>query len=357
MNINNFFAGPAILPKPVLKECVSGIENFAGMGLSILEISHRSDEFVAVIEEARQLVHELLEIPESHAVLFLSGGATLQYTMTTMNLLPINGNCAIVDTGVWASKCIKEVKKMGNVDIVASSAGQNYTYIPSDIKVDAGKHAYLHITTNNTIYGTQYHNIPDVDIPIVADMSSDIFSKPIDISKYGVVYAGAQKNLGPAGTTLVIVRKDLLGKTGRNLQSCLDYQCLIEKESMFNTPPVFPIYVSLLSLRWIKKMGGVNALQKRNTRKAELLYSEIDRNPLFVSNVKQNSRSHMNVCFRSTRETQALDFVQYAEDRGCKGIKGHRSVGGYRASIYNAMDIEGVEQLVSVMQEFEQERG
>lgn len=357
MKMRNFYAGPAILPERVLKECVTGIEDFAGMGLSVLEISHRSDEFVSVIEEARRRVHEVLNIPDDYAVLFLTGGATMQYTMTALNLLPLGGGAAIVDTGVWSSKCIKEVSKLGDLDVVASSSDREYSYIPSKIAVDKKKHTFLHITTNNTIYGTQYKTIPDVDIPLVADMSSDIFSRPIDIERYGVIYAGAQKNLGPAGTTLVIVRKDLLGKTGRTLQSILDYEQHIARDSMLNTPPVFPIYVSLLSLRWIEDMGGVQELEKRNRIKAQLLYEELDRNSLFKCVAEKGSRSLMNVCFKSTNEKATEPFIEYAAERGCKGIKGHRLVGGYRASIYNAMDVEGVQQLVTVMKEFENERG
>ena len=352
----NFFAGPAILPAEVIKEAQEGIENFAGMGLSILEISHRSTQFVEVIEEARNRVKSLLNIGSSHEVLFLTGGASTQFFMAPMNLLPPSGKAAYINTGAWSKKAIHEARLFGEINIVASSEDKGFNYIPKQYEIDPSA-SYLHITTNNTIYGTQFHSIPDVRVPIVGDMSSDIFSREIDINKYDLIYAGAQKNLGPAGTTLVIVRKDALGKTGREIASILDYRSHIAKDSMFNTPPVYAIYVSLLSLRWIEKMGGVSAIAKINDRKAKLIYDELDRNELFIGYAQKADRSKMNVSFTINEASLEETFLTFAEEHGCIGIKGHRSVGGFRASIYNAMPIEGVERLVEVMQDFEKQYG
>ena len=356
MYIHNFSAGPSILPKVVFEEAAKAVHDFTGNGLSILEISHRSKEFIRVMDEAEALVRELLQIPEEYAVLFLSGGASTQFFMVPMNLLASHQKAAYADTGTWASKAIKEATLFGHVDVVASSKEKNYTFIPAEHPVSKD-HVYLHITSNNTIFGTQYHEFPDSDIPLVCDMSSDIFSRPFDISAFDLVYAGAQKNMGPAGTTLVIVKKSVLGKTSRDLPAMLDYRNHIENESMYNTPPVFPIYVSMLVLRWLKKLGGVEAIQKINEEKAGVLYEEIERNPLFFCPVNEKDRSLMNVNFLlHDKEKEAL-FLEHAKTYGCQGIAGHRSVGGFRASIYNAMPLEGVKALVDAMQSFEQKHG
>ncbi len=356
MSVYNFFAGPAILAKEVLEKSQEAIADFAGMGLSILEISHRSKQFVEVLEKAEHGVRDLLDLPQEYAVLFLTGGASSQFFMTAMNILNQNEKAAFIDTGAWSSKSLKEAKLFGHIDVIASSKDKNYSYIPKKYKIDSG-YKYLHITTNNTIFGTQFHKLPDTEVPIVADMSSDIFSRPIDIQRYNIVYAGAQKNLGPAGTTLVIVRKDIVDKVNRTLPTMLNYQTHINKNSAFNTPPVFPIYVSMLSLEWLKEKGGVKSIQKINEQKAKLLYDEIDRNPLFYGTAAKEDRSLMNVCFLPKDENHIPVFIEKATKAGCVGIKGHRSVGGFRASIYNAMPIEGVRHLVQVMQDFEKTYG
>lgn len=347
----NFFAGPAILAQEVIEKASKALINFDDMGLSIMEISHRSPQFTAVINEARTSVKELLNVPDDYEVLFLSGGASSQFFMTAMNLLNDDEQAGYINTGAWSKKAIKEAKYFGDIKIVASSEDKNFSYIPKGYAIDNDL-KYVHLTTNNTIYGTQFHDIPETNVPLVADMSSDIFSRPIDISKFHVIYAGAQKNLGPAGTTLVIVKRDIVNKVNRKLPSMLNYDTHIQKDSMFHTPPVFPIYVSMLSLRWMKEQGGIPAIQKRNVEKANMLYEEIDRNRLFHGNVAKEDRSLMNVCFTATHEEDNESFIKYAEDNNCVGIKGHRSVGGFRASIYNAMPIEGVKKLVEVMQAY-----
>ena len=348
MKVHNFSAGPAILPQSVMKEAAEAVINFQGMGLSILEISHRSPQFVAVMDEAVRLVKELLNVPDNYEVLFLSGGASSQFFMSAMNLLGDHDKAYYVNTGTWSNKAIKEALGFGNVEVLASSQDKKYNFIPKgyDIPTD-GK--YLHITSNNTVAGTQYHEFPTTSMPIVCDMSSDIFSKEIDVSKFGIIYAGAQKNMGPAGATLVIVNKDLLGKIDRKIPTMLDYQTHIDKGSMFNTPPVYPVYVSMLTLRWLKANGGVAAAEKRNKAKAQLIYDEIDRNPFFRGLVAKEDRSLMNVTFETTNPDDYDKFLKAATTANCSGVKGHRSVGGFRASIYNAMDIESVRVLVEVM--------
>ena len=352
MKKHNFYAGPSILSEYTIKNTADAVLNFAGTGLSLLEVSHRGKEFVAVNDEARALVKELLDVPATHEVVFLGGGASLQFCMIPFNLL--KKKAAYIDTGTWASKAIKEAKLFGEVDVVASSADKNYTYIPKSYTV-APDSEYLHFTTNNTIYGTEYHKIPEVSVPLVSDMSSDIFSRPIDVSKYDAIYAGAQKNLAPAGVTIIIVRKDALGHVDRPIPTMLDYNTHIKKDSMFNTPPVLPIFSALQTLKWYKQQGGVKVLQKKNQEKAAVLYDEIDRNKLFRGTVATEDRSLMNVCFVMNDEYKELEkeFADFAAAAGMVGIKGHRSVGGFRASLYNAMPIESVKALVQTMKEFE----
>lgn len=353
---HNFFAGPAILPAPVLEQAAAAVQEFAGMGLSILEISHRSKQYVAVLDEAVASTKELLNLPDNYEVLFLTGGASSQFFMTAMNLLPQNAKAAYVNTGTWSTKAIKEAKFFGDVTEIASSAEKGFNYIPKGYDVPSDL-TYLHLTSNNTIYGTQMQEFPDVATPIVCDMSSDIFSRPLDIQKFGLIYAGAQKNLGPAGTTLVIVNKDLLGKVERVLPTMLDYRTHIAKNSSFNTPPAYPIYVCMLTMRWLKENGGVAAMEKLNDKKAALLYGEIDRNGLFQGYAAKEDRSKMNVTFTMTNADQQQAFLDMAAEADCVGLKGHRSVGGLRASTYNALPYESVEVLVEVMKEFERTQG
>lgn len=349
----NFSAGPSILPQYTFDKCNEALNNFEGTGLSLIEVSHRGKEFVKVLAEAKSLVKELLSVPETHEVLFLHGGASMQFCMIPYNLLGQNQTAAYLDTGVWSSKAIKEAMIFGDVKIVGSSADKNYSYIPKNEGL-TGDEAYLHITSNNTIYGTQLHeNIETNGVPLVCDMSSDIFSHRIDVSKYDLIYAGAQKNLGPAGVCLVIIKKDILGKVDRQIPSMLDYQKHIDGESMFNTPPVFAIYASLQTLKWIKQEGGVIEMEKRNLLKSRMLYAEIDRNTLFETTVNPKNVSLMNVCFVPKVDSHLEEFLKFSSEKGISGIKGHRLVGGFRASIYNAMSIEGVEKLVEVMKEFE----
>jgi phosphoserine aminotransferase len=353
MKKHNFYAGPSILPEFTKEKTAEAIMNFAGTGLSVMEVSHRSKEFVAVMDEAVALVKELLKVPEGYSVLFLQGGASTQFLMAPYNLM--DKKAAYINTGAWAAKAIKEAKFFGKVVEVASSKDANYNYIPKDYEVPADA-SYFHITTNNTIYGTQLATDPEVGIPLVGDMSSDIFSRPIDVAKYDLIYAGAQKNLGPAGATLVIVKDAALGKFERQIPTMLNYKTHIDKESMFNTPSVLPVFASLQTLRWLKENGGIEAMEKKNIEKAEMLYSEIDRNKMFESTIPNVAdRSKMNVTFVMTPDYAELekDFMAFATERGMIGIKGHRSVGGFRASIYNAMPIESVKALVEAMQDFE----
>lgn len=352
MKKHNFYAGPSILPQFTIDETIKAIKDFAGTGLSLMEISHRSKEFVAVMDEATALFKELLNIPEGYSVIFLGGGASLQFAMLPYNLM--KSKAAYLNTGEWASKAIKEAKNFGEVVEVASSKEKTFNYIPKDYKVPQDID-YFHITTNNTIYGTEIRKDLEVGVPLVADMSSDIFSRPMDVSKYAVIYGGAQKNLAPAGVTFVIIRNDMLGKTGRTIPTMLNYQTHIDKESMFNTPPVVPVYAALQTLKWLKAQGGVAAIEKINIRKANLLYDEIDRNPMFKGTVAKEDRSLMNICFVMNQgfEAHEKDFLTFASERGLIGLKGHRSVGGFRASTYNALPEESVKALVNAMQEFE----
>ena len=356
MQKHNFNAGPCVLPKPAIESAIAAIRDFDNTGIGILEISHRTPGWERIMAETEQLWRDLLNIPDDYAVIFLGGGASTQFFEVPAKLL--NKKAAYLQTGVWAKKAAKEAKFYGEVEIVASSEDKNYTYIPKGytIPTDAD---YFHITTNNTIYGTEIHEDIDCPITLVADMSSDIMSRPVDVKKYGLIYGGAQKNVGPAGVTFVIVRKDLLGKMNRPLQTMVDYRTHIGAEprnnSMFNTPPVFSIFVMHETLKWVKELGGVEEMYKRNKKKAETLYNEIDRNSMFVGTAVKEDRSIMNVCFVMAPGHEALEseFLNFAKEKGMVGIKGHRSVGGFRASIYNACPQESVDALVACMQEFE----
>lgn len=351
MKKHNFYAGPSILSQYTIRNTADAVINFAETGLSLLEVSHRSKEFVAVMDEAQALVKELLNVPEGYSVLFLGGGASLQFCMAPFNLLKTKA--AYLDTGTWAHKAVKEAKLFGEVEVVGSSEADNYTYIPKYTVPDDVD--YFHYTTNNTIYGTEIRKDPDVKVPLVADMSSDIFSRPVDVSKYDLIYAGAQKNLAPAGTVVVIVKDSALGHVDREIPTMLDYRTHIKKGSMFNTPPVLPIFSALQTLRYYKEQGGVAALEKFDLEKAAKLYAEIDRNKLFMGTVAEEDRSIMNVCFVMNPDYAELEkeFFDFASARGMVGIKGHRSVGGFRASLYNALPMESVEALVACMKEFE----
>ena len=352
MKKHNYSAGPCILPQEVFEKSAEAILNFNDSGLSILEISHRSKDFVAVMDEARSLVLELLGLEgKGYQALFLHGGASLEFLMVPYNLMKENGKAAYLDTGTWASGAIKEAKAFGETVVVASSKEQNYTFIPKDYSIP-GDASYFHCTSNNTIFGTQMRKFPELDIPIVCDMSSDIFSRVLDFSKFDLIYAGAQKNMGPAGTTLVVVKEEILGKSGRYIPSMLDYQKHITAESMYNTPPVFAVYASLLTLQWLKNKGGITAIEKINNEKATLLYNEIDRNPYFRGTCQKEDRSNMNATFLLENEAHAPIFDELWKKAGISGIAGHRSVGGYRASMYNALPVESVQVLVNVMQDF-----
>lgn len=352
MKVYNFGAGPSILPQEVMKATVEACTEFQSMGLSLMEISHRTKEFQAVMDEAQALFKELLNIPEGYSVLFVGGGASLEFCMVPYNLL--EKKAAYLNTGVWAKKALKEAKLFGEVVEVASSADANYTFIPKDYEIPADAD-YFHITTNNTIYGTELHGDLTSPVPLVADMSSDIFSRPIDVSKYGVIYGGAQKNLSMAGVTFVIIKDELLGKVSRPIPTMLDYRTHVDKGSMFNTPPVVPIYCALQNLKWIKAQGGVAEMKRRAEERASILYTEIDRNKLFRGTAAKEDRSLMNICFVMNDEYKELEaeFLKFAQSKGMSGIKGHRSVGGFRASCYNAMPVEGVKALVECMKEFE----
>lgn len=354
MKKHNFSAGPCILPQEVFEKSAQAVLNFNNSGLSILEISHRSKDFVAVMEEARALVLELLDLKDKgYQALFLQGGASLEFLMVPYNLMKVGGKAAYLDTGTWASAAIKEAKHFGETIVVASSKEANYNFIPTNYEIPTDVD-YFHCTSNNTIFGTQMKKFPQTNVPVVCDMSSDIFSRVLDFSQFDVIYAGAQKNMGPAGTTLVVVKEDILGKTGRDIPNILNYQQHIAKESMYNTPAVFPVYVSLLTLQWLKNKGGIAAIEKENNSKAALLYNEIDRNSLFIGTAKVEDRSFMNVCFLLKDENHKETFDTMWKEAGISGINGHRSVGGYRASIYNAMPIESVQALVDVMKKLEQ---
>ncbi|EID72247.1 3-phosphoserine/phosphohydroxythreonine transaminase [Imtechella halotolerans] len=351
MKKHNFSAGPSILPQPVIHQSAQAILDFENMGLSIMEISHRDKKFVAVMEQARSLAIELLGLEgKGYQALFLQGGASMQFLSVAYNLL--EKRAVYADTGTWSANAIKEARFLGDIDIISSSKDQNYNYIPKDIVVPQDAD-YFHFTSNNTIFGTQFKEVPSSEIPVVCDMSSDIFSREIDYSKIDLIYAGAQKNMGPAGTTLVVVKESILGKVSRAIPNILNYQSHIAKESMYHTPAVFAVYVSLLTMEWLKQLGGVAAIEKINKEKASLLYHEIDRNPLFKGFAATEDRSLMNATFNLTNEGQKDIFDTLWKEAGISGLNGHRSVGGYRASIYNAMPLESVKVLVDVMKEFE----
>lgn len=350
----NFNAGPSILPREVIEKTAQQILDFNGSGLSLMEISHRAKDFQPVMDEAQALVKELLDVPAGYSVVFLGGGASLQFMQIPANFLI--KKAAYLNTGSWAKKAMKEAKHFGEVVEVASSADANYTFIPKDytIPTDAD---YLHITTNNTIYGTEIREDLDSPVPLIADMSSDIMSRPVDVSKYTAIYAGAQKNMSMAGVTCIIVKDDMLGKAPRELPTMLDYRTHVEKGSMFNTPPVVPIYTLMENLRWVKAQGGVKEMERRAKERADMLYAEIDRNKLFRGTVKEEDRSRMNICFVMADEYKELEkpFLDYTLSQGMVGVKGHRSVGGFRASCYNAQTVEGVKALIETMQEFERQ--
>ena len=350
MKKHNFSAGPSILAPEVFQKASQALLDFEGTGLSVIEVSHRSPEFVRVIERARALALEIAGLDDSYTTLFLQGGASMQFLMVPYNLLETKA--AYIDTGTWANKAQKEAALFGNTEVIASSKADGYKYIPKNVTVPTDAN-YLHITTNNTIYGTEFHSLSQTDIPLVADMSSDIFSRPLDYKQFSLIYAGSQKNLGASGSTLVIVKKDILGKVSRKLPSMMDYQLHIKNDSMFNTPSTFAVYVNLLVLEWIQAQGGLQALGKRNQAKADFLYGEIDRNPLVVGYANKEDRSLMNVVFNLTDESTKERFDTLCKEANISGIKGHRSVGGYRASIYNALPLESVQVLVDVLKEFE----
>ena len=350
MRKHNFSAGPSILAPEVFQKASKALLDFEGTGLSVIEISHRSPEFVRVIERARALALEIAGLDDSYTTLFLQGGASMQFLMVPYNLLETKA--AYIDTGTWANKAQKEAALFGNAEVIASSKADGYKYIPKNVTVPTDID-YLYITTNNTIYGTEYHSLPQTSVPLVADMSSDIFSRPLDYKQFSLIYAGSQKNLGASGSTLVIVKKDILGKVSRKLPSMMDYQLHIKNDSMFNTPSTFAVYVNLLVLEWIQAQGELQALGKRNQAKADLLYGEIDRNPLVVGYANKEDRSLMNVVFNLTDESTKERFDALCKEANISGIKGHRSVGGYRASIYNALPLESVQVLVDVLKEFE----
>ena len=350
MKKHNFSAGPSILAPEVFQKASQALLDFEGTGLSVIEISHRSPEFVRVIERARALALEIAGLDDSYTTLFLQGGASMQFLMVPYNLLETKA--AYIDTGTWANKAQKEAALFGNTEVIASSKADGYKYIPKNVSVPTDAN-YLHITTNNTIYGTEFHSLPQTDIPLVADMSSDIFSRPLNYKQFSLIYAGSQKNLGASGSTLVIVKKDILGKVSRKLPSMMDYQLHIKNDSMYNTPSTFAVYVNLLVLEWLQAQGGLKAMEVRNRAKADLLYAEIDRNPLLKGYAEKEDRSLMNVVFNLTDESTQVRLDSLCKEANISGVKGHRSVGGYRASIYNAMPIESVQVLVEVLKEFE----
>ncbi|HEV8079092.1 MAG TPA: 3-phosphoserine/phosphohydroxythreonine transaminase [Chitinophagaceae bacterium] len=346
--IHNFNAGPSILPKEVFEEASHAVLNYNATGLSILEIGHRTPLFQNIMDEARALVKELMQLDDEHEVLFLHGGASTQFMQVPMNLLNEKETAAYADTGVWSSKAIKEAKLFGNVDVVCTSKEAGYNFIPNDFAVPNDA-KYFHITTNNTIYGTQWQKIPKVSIPMVADMSSDILSRQINFNLFDLIYAGAQKNMGAAGVNLVVVNKNILGKVRRTIPTIMDYRNHIKEGSMLNTPPVFAVYVSMLTLRWLKNMGGVAAIEKVNNQKAELLYNEIDNNPFFTGTVAKDDRSKMNVCFGINNKNLEEKFLDFVKQQNIVGIKGHRTTGGFRASLYNALPLSSVQVLVDAM--------
>ena len=350
--VYNFSAGPAVLPEEVLREAAEEMFDYRGSGMSVMEMSHRSKVYQNIIDEAEADLRELMNIPENYKVIFVGGGASTQFFHIPYNLLETKAG--YINTGVWSKKAIKEAKNFGEVKVLATSEDRNFTYIPKNVEIPTDLD-YLHITTNNTIYGTEYHTDIDCPVNLIADMSSDILSRPVDVTKYAMIYGGAQKNLGPAGATFAIIREDIVGKVSRALPSMVDYRSHMDNNSMYNTPPVFPVYVIRETLKWIKSIGGVEEIYRRNKEKADLLYAEIDRNPLFRGTAEKEDRSLMNICFVMNPEYEALapEFMEFAKARGMVGIKGHRLVGGFRASCYNALPKESVEALVATMQEFE----
>jgi phosphoserine aminotransferase len=354
MKKHNFSAGPSILPQEVIKKASDALLNFNGLDLSLIEVSHRSKEFVEVMDNACNLVKELLNLPSGYSAVFLQGGASLEFLRVPYNLLKVDGKAAYLDTGTWSSNAIKEAKILGNVEVVASSKDKGYNFIPKNYAIPADAD-YFHCTSNNTIYGTQLKSFPKTNSPLICDMSSDIFSRQLDFSQFDIIYAGAQKNMGPAGTTLIVIKDGVLGKSGRKIPSILDYQVHIAKESMFNTPSVFAVYVSMLTLEWLKNLGGIPAIEKLNEAKAALLYAEIDRNPLFKGYSEKEDRSLMNATFNLVDEANKEAFDKLWNAAGISGLKGHRSVGGYRASMYNALPIESVQVLVDAMKQLEKQ--
>jgi len=357
--IFNFSAGPAVLPQPVLEEAQRDLVSLPGVGMSILEISHRSKAFESILHTAEADIRALAGIPDDYAVLFLQGGASLQFSMVPMNLLPEGGSADYVVTGAWSQKAVKEAKRHGKVNIAATTEAGNFVRVPdaAEIKWDASA-AYAHVTSNNTIFGTQFQTMPDSGaVPLVCDASSDIFSRPIEVAKYGIIYAGAQKNLGPSGVTLVVMRKDLLARSPKSLPTMLNYNTHAENESMYNTPPTFGIYILGLTAKWLKGLGGLKAIEAVNERKAAKIYAEIDRTGFYRGHAEPGSRSRMNVTFRLPSEALESEFAKASTAAGLDGLKGHRSVGGLRASIYNAFPEEGIDTLVSFMQEFERTKG
>ncbi|MEZ5033152.1 MAG: 3-phosphoserine/phosphohydroxythreonine transaminase [Saprospiraceae bacterium] len=353
---HNFSAGPAILPKEVFVEAAQACLNFNNSGLSLLEMSHRGADFVAVMDEALALVKEILSLPDNYHVLFVGGGASSQFFNVPMNLLNEGETAAYVNTGTWSTNAIKEARAYGNIEVVASSESDQFRHVPKGYPIPADA-KYLHLTSNNTIYGTQLFEWPETNVPIVCDMSSDIFSRPVPVERFGLIYAGAQKNMGPAGVTLVIVREDMLGKVNRHIPTMLDYRTHIKKGSMYNTPPVFPIYVSMLTMRWVKAQGGLDAMESRNFAKAQALYTEIDANPLFQGTTATEDRSWMNATFVLSDDSLNDAFLADCKAAGIVGLKGHRSVGGFRASMYNALELSSVQALVEVMQTFARKHG
>ncbi|MFZ2283392.1 MAG: 3-phosphoserine/phosphohydroxythreonine transaminase [Lutibacter sp.] len=354
MKKHNFSAGPSILPQEVIKKAADALLNFNGLDLSLIEVSHRSKDFVDVMDNACNLVKELLNLPEGYSVLFLQGGASLEFLRVPYNLLKVDGKAAYLDTGTWSSNAIKEAKVLGNVEVVASSKENGYKNVPKNYAITEDAD-YFHCTSNNTIYGTQLKSFPKTNSPLICDMSSDIFSRQLDFSQFDIIYAGAQKNMGPAGTTLIVIKDEILGKSGRKIPSILDYQVHIAKESMFNTPSVFAVYVSMLTLEWLKNLGGIPAVEKLNEAKAALIYAEIDRNPLFIGYTEKEDRSLMNATFNLVDEANKEAFDKLWNAAGISGLKGHRSVGGYRASMYNALPIESVQVLVDAMKQLEKQ--
>ena len=354
MKKHNFSAGPSILPQEVIKKASDALLNFNGLDLSLIEVTHRSKEFVEVMDNACNLVKELLNLPSGYSAVFLQGGASLEFLRVPYNLLKVDGKAAYLDTGTWSSNAIKEAKVLGNVEVVASSKDKGYNFIPKNFEIPSDVD-YFHCTSNNTIYGTQLKSFPKTNSPLICDMSSDIFSRQLDFSQFDIIYAGAQKNMGPAGTTLIVIKDEILGKSGRKIPSILDYQVHIAKESMFNTPSVFAVYVSMLTLEWLKNLGGIPAIEKLNEAKAALLYAEIDRNPLFKGYSEKEDRSLMNATFNLVDEANKEAFDKLWNAAGISGLKGHRSVGGYRASMYNALPIESVQVLVDAMKQLEKQ--